>query len=228
VVLEASSASALTGWLKEHGYAFSPEVEAWAKPYVDGGWKITALRVAKDASKKAEKRVAAAALRISFKTDRPLFPYREPESKRAADSLGVFGRMLRIYFVGDGRYDGALSKDGWTGSVAWAGELRASDRSRLADTLKIPAAAIPEKAWMTEFEDPWPYRAAPSDLYFAKTARQDTVKRPPIIEYTLADSPDTTWLLAGVVFVPGMARRWSRAKRNNVAARCDGSARPRQ
>ena len=47
VVLEADSAGALVGWLKENGYAFSPEVEAWAKPYVEAGWKITATSPAK-------------------------------------------------------------------------------------------------------------------------------------------------------------------------------------
>src|SRR5262249_42172748 len=33
-VLKASSAAALVDWLKANGYAFSPEVEAWAAPYV--------------------------------------------------------------------------------------------------------------------------------------------------------------------------------------------------
>src|SRR5262249_22816963 len=45
VVLEATSSGALVDWLKEHGYAFSPEVAAWAKPYIDGGWKFTALKI---------------------------------------------------------------------------------------------------------------------------------------------------------------------------------------
>ena len=31
-VLEADSADALVGWLKQHGYAYSPAVRAWAKP----------------------------------------------------------------------------------------------------------------------------------------------------------------------------------------------------
>src|SRR5579863_2451190 len=48
VVLEADSSTALLDWLKEHEYAFSPAVEAWAKPYVDGGWKFTALKVARE------------------------------------------------------------------------------------------------------------------------------------------------------------------------------------
>ena len=41
-VLAADSAGDLVEWLDDHGYAFSPEVEEWARPYVDAGWKITA------------------------------------------------------------------------------------------------------------------------------------------------------------------------------------------
>jgi len=84
VVLETKSSEALVRWLKDHRYAYSPEIEAWAKPYVESGWKITALKVAKDAQAKPDKNVAASALRISFKTNRPLFPYREPDPSKAA------------------------------------------------------------------------------------------------------------------------------------------------
>src|SRR5262249_1814168 len=63
VVLETNSSRALIAWLQKHGYAFSPEMEAWAKPYVEAGWKFTALKIAKNPSS-PEKAVAAAALRI--------------------------------------------------------------------------------------------------------------------------------------------------------------------
>ena len=43
----------------------------------------------------------AAALRISFKTDRPLFPYREPDDKGDAGKLGAKDRLLRIYFLAE-------------------------------------------------------------------------------------------------------------------------------
>ena len=114
-VLEATSSTALVGWLKEHGYAFSPEVEAWAKPYVEQGWKITALRVAKEGpdagASAAPSTIAAASLRLSFKTDRPLFPYREPDNAKDAPKLDATIRMLRIFFVSTERYDGTLTKD---------------------------------------------------------------------------------------------------------------------
>ena len=59
-VLETNSTAALVQWLKDNGYAFSPAVEAWAKPYVDAGWKITALKVAKNKDGKSKKDVGGA------------------------------------------------------------------------------------------------------------------------------------------------------------------------
>jgi hypothetical protein len=189
VVLEAKSAGALVGWLKEHGYAFSPEVEAWAKPYVDGGWKITALRVAKDDAAKAGKGVSASSLRMSFKTERPLFPYREPDTSASASALGATDRLLRIYFIGDTRFDGELTKDHrWTGTVAWSGKLTAADRDKAIALLRLPAATTPPTFWLTEFEDHWPYRVAPADLTFARSATTSNVRREPIVEYTSSTS----------------------------------------
>src|SRR5262249_26695477 len=133
-VLEASSAEALTGWLKEHDYAYSPEIQAWAKPYVEAGWKITAFKVAKDKDAREKKSVSAAALRMSFKTERPLFPYREPDPSKDAAVLGAKHRLLRIYFIADARYSGELTKEApWTGKVAWSNKLAANVRADLLE-----------------------------------------------------------------------------------------------
>ncbi|HEY8072651.1 MAG TPA: DUF2330 domain-containing protein [Labilithrix sp.] len=203
-VLEATSASALVAWLEDHGYAFSPEIEAWAKPYVDQGWKITALKVAKDAAAKQDAHVAAASLRMTFKTERPLFPYREPDPTKIAPAVGATGRLLRIFFVSDARYGGETSKDlAWTGTAAWSGKVKPEDRERALAALKLAPASTPSDWWLTEFEDPWPYRNNPADLYFAKSGDQSTLKRPPMVEYTLRDDDDRgasfALSLAGVV-----------------------------
>ncbi len=87
VVLEASSAKALVDWLLSKGYFMSPEIQAWVKPYVDLGWKITALKVAGEGGIVGT--VDASALRMSFKTDRPLFPYREPDYNKSKDKAGL-------------------------------------------------------------------------------------------------------------------------------------------
>jgi hypothetical protein len=214
-VLEAKTTTGLVEWLKENGYAYSPEVAAWAKPYVEQGWMITALKVAKDKDKKDSKEnkaVAAAALRMSFKTDRPLFPYREPDSTSAAKALSASSRLLRIYFIADGRYKGELTKEvPWTGTVAWAGKLAEENRKKLLGLLKLPAETGPGEWYLTEFEDRWPYRVAPADLYFARDEVQSDVRREPIIRFVAVRPTDVTvYALAAVLIVPPIVRRWRR------------------
>jgi hypothetical protein len=217
-VLEAKSATALVQWLKEHGYAFSSEVEAWAKPYIEKGWKITALKVAKDKDN-AGKTVAASALRMSFKTDRPLFPYREPAYHGVNEKLGASQRLLRIYFLADARYQGELTKEKpWTGKTVWAGKVSAKDRSKLLELLKLPEAIGPAQWWLTEFEDDWSYQLAPADVTFTRAAKQDTLRRPPIIRYASNRFPAdlSLGLLAVAAFAPAlymrMRRRFTSAK----------------
>jgi hypothetical protein len=213
VVLETRSADALVGWLKEHGYAFSPAVQAWAKPYVEAGWKITALKVARSGEEKNKKDVAASALRMTFRTDRPLFPYREPDSKSAADALGATNRLLRIYFLADARYQGELTRDDpWTGKVAWAGKLGDSNRKTVLEKLKLPETIGPAEWWLTEFEDPWPYQKAPADLTFTRDSDQSPIKRPPITQYVSSPWPTdiTGYAIAAVLLVPPLWRRLRR------------------
>jgi hypothetical protein len=224
VVLEASSANDLVNWLKDHGYSFSPQVEAWAKPYVEAGWKITALKVAKDNKPQdgeakdgegsVDKSVSASALRMSFKTDRPLFPYREPDYGHANSALGVHDRLLRIYFVGEARYAGELTQEvPWTGRVAWANPLSAEDRQRALELLKLPETTGPAEWWLTEFEDRWPYRVAPADLYFSAAFDQSPVKRPPIIQYVSSSWPtsELAFLAIAIGALP-MYRRFLRSR----------------
>jgi hypothetical protein len=201
-VLEADSADALVAWLKDHGYAFSPEVQAWAKPYVEQGWKITALKVAKGKENK-DQRVAASSLRLSFKTERPLFPYREPDSTRAAADLKADHRLLRIYFIGDARYQGVLPGDvAWTGKPAWSGLMSAENRKKTLEMLKLPENTGPAVWWLTEFEDDWPYKVAPGDLTFARSADQSPIRRDPIIEYVAAPwLTDVTALALALVLI---------------------------
>jgi hypothetical protein len=216
VVLEATSANALIGWLKDHGYAYSPEVEAWAKPYVEAGWKITALKVAKENDGKEKKVVAASSLRMSFKTERPLFPYREPDSSSSATALDAKHRLLRIYFIAEARYQGELTKDvAWTGKVAWADRLNEENRKKVLDMLKLPEATVPEVFWLTEFEDDWPYKVAPADVTFSLATDQSPVKRPPIIEYVTSRAPSdiSIFAFAAMLAVMPLVARVRRGRR---------------
>jgi len=210
-VLQASSANALVEWLKENGYGFSPEIEAWAKPYVAGGWKFAALKVAASDSGDSNKTVAASALRLSFKTDRPLFPYREPDPKEAAETLGAKRRLLRIYFISNAKFQGELTKEvPWTGKIAWSNYFQDDQRSEILKRLKLPPVTGPKEWWLTEFEDAWPYQAAPGDVYFARSNDQDPVRRKPVEVYARSVWPGDVTIIAivGVLIVPPLVSRW--------------------
>jgi hypothetical protein len=214
VVLETKSSDALVHWLKEHGYAFSPEVEAWAKPYVEAGWKITALRVAKG-KELGDQRIAASALRMSFRTERPLFPYREPDPRKSAQTLAAQHRLLRIYFLAEARYGGELSNGmPWSGKVAWANKLTVEQRARALGLLKIPENKKQAECWLTEFEDEWSYKGAPADVDFLRAPNQDTIVREPIIEYVSSPWPTdpTAYAIVGLIFLNPFLRRLRRGR----------------
>lgn len=200
VVLSANSTSALTGWLKTNGFHFSPEVEAWATPYVRDGWMLTALRVARRDKSQGKSTVRADALRITFQTERPVFPYREPDSREAAKKVGASSRLLRLYFISDARYEGKLDgTHSWSGKAVWSNPLPPLEKETLLKLLKLPPTSGPERWWLTEFEDRWPYGIAAGDLYFAPAQSQKPVLR-------WSDARATTDVSLGVCFaVAGLA-----------------------
>ncbi len=169
-VLRASSGAELVAWLKNHGYSYSPAVASWAAPYLSGGWMMTALKIAKpDGS--SEQNLDAKALRLTFQTDQPLFPYREPESTGAAQKLGISDRLLRIYFISDARYRGGIAGRPWSGKTVWSGDIGPWS-GELRDALRLPANSGPATWWLTEFEDRWPYAQAAGDVYFTMDSFQ--------------------------------------------------------
>ena len=201
-VLEATSAVALTDWLRDHGYANSPEIAAWAAPYVAAHWNFTALKVAKNAEAAKDPSVTAKALRMSFRTEKPLFPYREPDPTTAAEQLNAKSRLLRIYFVAESLYRGDLTVGEWSGKVAWAGRVNPTERENLLGLLALPKETGPADWWLTEFEDQWQYRAALSDVTFAHNPDQKEVNREPIVEFVVAPRPpDATVILLALTLV---------------------------
>lgn len=175
-VLEADTPEVLAQWLEKHDYKLTSNVAKWAEPYIQQKWMITAMRVRKEKNSLHAPNVNAAALRISFTTDRPLFPYREPESGAFAKSLNTKSRTLKIYFVADKRYQAELDGgDAWTGQATWSRMLVNEERASLLKDLQLTSAAAPDKWHLTEFIDIWPYRQASGDLYFTPSPNQTDI-----------------------------------------------------
>jgi hypothetical protein len=169
-VLTAHSGQDLVAWLEQNGYPYSPALAEWAAPYLGGDWHFTVLKLAKKSA--STKDIKASALRITFHTERPLFPYREPESATAKGKLDVSSRLLRIYFIAEARYRGQINGgNSWSGKAVWANDIT-RHKSSLLQSLKLPASTGPKTWWLTEFEDQWRYEKAAGDVYFSPDPEQ--------------------------------------------------------
>jgi hypothetical protein len=163
VVLKASVPEALTEWLATNGYDSRPELAEWSRPYVEKGWMITAFKYATDATT-----IDVSAIRLSFETDVPLFPYRVPTDQIDPDAPRR--NILRAFVIGPGRAEGTLGEGAaaraWErGNVVYAHPLEVH-ASFLAAVLPEGTAGGATNAWLTAFEDTtWP--SSTDDLTFA-------------------------------------------------------------
>jgi Uncharacterized protein conserved in bacteria (DUF2330) len=168
-VLQADDAKALLGWLGSHGYATRPELLQWLKPYVTGHWTITAFRVA--SGDEGPDEIATSAVRMSFETDRPFFPYREPADQRVP---GGPRRLLRVFAIASSRLEGRIGAgDAWAGGLLYAcprGDLAAS----LEGVLPAPLSS-PGTPWLMAWEDVSTPRPGVDDLFFSTAADQARV-----------------------------------------------------
>jgi uncharacterized protein DUF2330 len=176
VILEADDAKALALWLGAHGYESRPALAEWLAPYVTQKWKITAFKIAAGGGQAATG-VGSSAVRMSFTTDAPFFPYREPFDQRV-DAAGP--RTLRVYFVSTSRMTGTLGRSGqaWAGQVEFARPLeRILPLSRA-----LPGEVLPSAPWLTVFLDSSSPRIGSDDVYFALSSDGE-VRPPPIVRY---------------------------------------------
>ena len=179
VVLSATDAAALQKWLADHGYASTPDLTEWLDAYVKKQWKITAFKI--DAAR-PELAARTSAVKMSFTTDRPFFPYREPASQRRLSSENFTSRALRIWFLGPERVDGTIG-DG----TFWPGILRRSDalpEPLRADVMSVAKLTFPPSIRMTAFIDQSTIRSGSDELFFARSAVQSAFVEPPYIERT--------------------------------------------
>lgn len=136
-VVKASDAAALRAWLTEHHFVVRPQLETWLTHYVERGWVFSAFRYVAD-----QPQVTSKAVRISFATPTPVYPYFEP-----ADALPRLG-ALRVWVL-------ARERRSWGESATFDEKPEAIAAS---SALKVPAALLAlvpgaQAVWVTLFID---------------------------------------------------------------------------
>ncbi|QJW97857.1 DUF2330 domain-containing protein [Frigoriglobus tundricola] len=192
----AAGAAELAAWLKSNDYVFTPGLLAWLEPYVRDGWVVTAFKIAgepkpqdtpapKSGSAPTGKtaiNLGARPVRMSFKTDRPFFPYREPEDQRDEQAKSV-PRLLRVFVAAPSRFAGKLG-DGtkaWPGKTVWAGPVETPQWGDVFRHAQMTKAPVTDGWWLTEFEDRSMPRPGTDEVYFEPSPDLSPVYRRPAI-----------------------------------------------
>jgi len=174
VVLEADNAAALLEWLAKHGYDARPELESWLEPYVQRKWKLTAFKYVREQTSSS---IETKPVRMSFATETPFYPYREPRDSRVGED-----RSLHVFFVSDQRVEANLKSDeisaAWNAKIEFAGRLQAHNAVQILGSWSLEN--IPSNPWVTVFEDRATARQ-PVDLYFSSSRDQSQILPPPKI-----------------------------------------------
>ncbi len=100
-VLQSNNAAALASWLRERNFSSDANLARWLRPYAEAGYFITAFRYVPQA-----RAFMSQAVVMEFATDRPFFPYSEPEASRG------LGRRFRVSVVAESRVRGVLQAHG--------------------------------------------------------------------------------------------------------------------
>lgn len=159
-VLRASDAAALDRWLATHGYPSGAALARYLGPYVERGWYLTAFRY----DKAQRRRALSPALRLSFDTERPFFPYAEPHRRTRARPfrLSVVAAQPMNGLLENLRGEGARR---WSARVGYRAPLRAVDARGILGAAGItpPAGSL----HLTVFDEPASRRGT-RDLFFVE------------------------------------------------------------
>jgi hypothetical protein len=153
----------------------------WLEWYVANRWVITAFKISRKPD--AEYDRWAKAVRMTFRTKAPFYPYREPADLRTAS--GPPPRTLRVYYLGEARVAGTLGQEGvWPGKTVWANRCPDYTLNNVVNGLGLPpdeVKTLQAKPWhLTEFEDQSSPRPGTHEVFFDRAADQSAVERPPV------------------------------------------------
>ena len=156
-VLAATDARALNRWLGDHHYPSRPGLTQWLAGYIAKGYFITAFRFVAPTN---GGEVKSSAVRLSFNTDRPFYPYAEP-----TDSPHETGRGFRLNVITSARMDGVVGTRPWTAQTGYSGRP-----GNLRELLRgvVPNSALGAGPWLTTLDEPDTQRGT-EDLWLVRT-----------------------------------------------------------
>ncbi len=190
-ILAAEDATSLSDWLRKNDYPSSPEITDWLIPYLKDKWVLTAFKIATQSNGvPTTSGFHGSTIRMSFKTDKPFYPYREPKN---AGLSAPANRLLRVYFLSQEPHDATLVGARWTQTIPFAGRLTPMVEEALFRQLKLPARLHANPLFLTEFEDTMRIRSTGAEVFFQPSPDLALAKRPVPTQIMGFSQPSKPW-----------------------------------
>lgn len=185
-VLKAKDPASLRAWLAKNEFPLPAALTQWAEPYTKGDFVFVALKLAKGsvATRTAEDVMGGrgnrgpafrtGALRMSFDTNQPYYPYREPAAQTPRSP-----REWRVMFVST---TGVLPMTQGQNqlTIRSDGSYLVDDRyaAEFASLAKLPAEAVRTPVVITRLLGSDSQPRPDKDLTFAATLPENLERRP--------------------------------------------------
>ena len=154
-VLSTAHPKAIDGWLSRHGFPKTDATSEWLRPYVRKNWYITAFRFKGNGSSADLKPVC-----MTFHSEMPFYPYREPTSKSSAQGA----RTLRVFLLANEGQEAVTSGQPWVAKTEWTGLLSETELHDLSPL--VANLTLLKNPTLTSFLDSSFPRVGTDEVYF--------------------------------------------------------------
>ena len=159
-ILTGTNGEVVNTWLKENGFQSRPDLTEFFDYYVKKKWGFVAFKFVGN----EEGLATTEAIRVSFKTKAPFYPYKFPKANWPVSSL----RPLTVFFISDRPYQ-AYFMPGWKkweAKVMWTGGLDVYRAAQVFSSCKVPRRDVPENPILTVFRNTANLSGFDKDLEF--------------------------------------------------------------
>ncbi|MGE0000858.1 MAG: DUF2330 domain-containing protein [Fimbriimonadaceae bacterium] len=145
-IIQASDGDAMLAWLQENGFEHRPAMVPWFNHYTDKGWYFAALKFTR---KPDSTREETSAIRITFQTDKPFYPYKMPSDTWPARHY----RPMNVYFIANAKVTAKFSGSGkpWEAENEFDGPLGDYMRHEVQRLASLQGQDMPRTPVLTSF-----------------------------------------------------------------------------